>query len=203
MVAQVSATQAACFASCKKEECSSQLLQHTASAAMAFTCYAWLEGLTLHMQRHAAQPLSSLLTYLLHVTTPPLPPLQVLSCHVIPSAAVLSSQLSDGQTVTTALADSAPLTVSLTNGSVTFVGPANNATVKVADIRAGASVIHVIDDVLLPQADESAPDVTAAQGAPAPAPAPAAPAAPARSSAAAAATGALTVLLGAAVALMA
>jgi hypothetical protein len=127
--------------------------------------------------------------------------LQVLSYHVIPSAAVLSSQLSDGQTVTTALADSTPLTVSLTNGSVTFVGPANNATVKVADIRAGASVIHVIDDVLLPQADESAANVTAAQG-PA-APAPAAPAAPARSSAAAAATGALTVLLGAAVALMA
>jgi hypothetical protein len=93
---------------------------------------------------------------------------QVLSYHVIPSAAVLSSQLSDGMNVTTALAGAAPLRVRIANGNVTFVGPANNATVIGADIRAGSSVIHVIDDVLLPTApagNATDDNVTAADGA--------------------------------------
>jgi hypothetical protein len=127
--------------------------------------------------------------------------LQVLSYHVIPSGAVLSTQLMDGMNASTLLTGADPLTVRLNNGSVTFVGAVNNATVKTADIKAGASVIHVIDDVLLPESDEPAENVTAAQG-PTAAPAAAAPAAPARSGAAAAATGMLTVLLGSAVALL-
>uniref|UniRef100_A0A383WMA0 FAS1 domain-containing protein n=1 Tax=Tetradesmus obliquus TaxID=3088 RepID=A0A383WMA0_TETOB len=128
---------------------------------------------------------------------------QVLSYHVIPAGAVFSSNLTDGQNVTTALTGGAPLRVRIANGSVTFVGPANNATVKAADITAGASVIHVIDDVLLPEAAESAPNVTAAQGPAAAAPAASPAAARSGASAAAAATGLLTVLLGAAVALLA
>lgn len=127
----------------------------------------------------------------------------MLSYHVIPAGAVFSSNLTDGQNVTTALTGGAPLRVRIANGSVTFVGPANNATVKAADITAGASVIHVIDDVLLPEAAESAPNVTAAQGPAAAAPAASPAAARSGASAAAAATGLLTVLLGAAVALLA
>jgi hypothetical protein len=99
-------------------------------------------------------------------------PLQVLSYHVIPSAAVLSSQLRDGQNVTTALAAAAPLRVRIANGNVTFIGAATNATVIGADIRAGSSVIHVIDDVLLPTlpagnstGNSTAENVTAADGA--------------------------------------
>jgi hypothetical protein len=129
----------------------------------------------------------------------------VLSYHAIPSGAVLSSQLTNGQNVTTALVGAAPLRVRIANGSVTFVGPANNATVTAADIKAGASVIHVIDDVLLPESNAPAPKVTAAQGnataSPAAAPAPST-AARSGASAAAAATGILTVLLGAAIALL-
>jgi uncharacterized surface protein with fasciclin (FAS1) repeats len=74
----------------------------------------------------------------------------VLSYHVIPSGAVLSSQLQDGQQVTTALSGAAPLTVKLQGGSVMFMGAGSSATVTVPDIKAGMSVVHVVDDVLLP-----------------------------------------------------
>lgn len=87
---------------------------------------------------------------------------------MIPSAAVLSSQLTDGQNLTTALAGAAPLRVRIADGNVTFIGAATNATVIGADIRAGASVIHVIDDVLLPAApagNDTAENGTAADGA--------------------------------------
>jgi uncharacterized surface protein with fasciclin (FAS1) repeats len=76
--------------------------------------------------------------------------LQVLSYHVIPAGAVLSSQLQDGQHVATALADAAPLTVVLQDGSVAFQGAGSSATVVVPDIKAGMSVVHVVNDVLLP-----------------------------------------------------
>jgi uncharacterized surface protein with fasciclin (FAS1) repeats len=75
---------------------------------------------------------------------------EVLSYHVIPSGAVYSSNLTDGQEVPTALAGADPLTVSINNGTVTFEGAQNDANVTAADIRAGGSVIHVINDVLLP-----------------------------------------------------
>jgi hypothetical protein len=78
--------------------------------------------------------------------------LQVLSYHVIPSGAVLSSQLRDCLQVPTALPDAAAanLTVRVRNGNIDFEGATNDARVMTADIRAGASVIHVMDDVLLP-----------------------------------------------------
>lgn len=74
----------------------------------------------------------------------------MLSYHVIPSGAVYSANLTDGQQVPTALAGADPLTVALTNGSVIFEGAQNNATVTVPNIKAGKSVIHVVNDVLLP-----------------------------------------------------
>lgn len=76
--------------------------------------------------------------------------MQVLSYHVIPTAAVRSSALRDGQNVTTALTGADPLTVSISDGAVEFVGAQDSATVTTPDIVAGRSVIHVIDDVLLP-----------------------------------------------------
>jgi hypothetical protein len=80
----------------------------------------------------------------------PCQPLQVLSYHVIPAGAVLSSQLTNGQQVATALAGAAPLTVNIAGGKVTFKGANSDATVVVPDITAGQSVVHVVNDVLLP-----------------------------------------------------
>nr|8C18_A Chain A, Astaxanthin binding fasciclin family protein [Coelastrella astaxanthina] len=74
---------------------------------------------------------------------------KILSYHVIPSGAVYSKALKDNATVATALKD-ASVTVRLYQGKVMFKGPVNKAQVTVADIKAGGSVIHVINDVLLP-----------------------------------------------------
>jgi uncharacterized surface protein with fasciclin (FAS1) repeats len=91
--------------------------------------------------------------------------LNVLSYHVIPSGAVYSSNLTDGQEVPTALADADPLTVSINNGTVTFTGAENDANVTVPNIRAGRSVVHVINDVLLPAGVGESNDTTAATAA--------------------------------------
>jgi transforming growth factor-beta-induced protein len=86
----------------------------------------------------------------------------VLTYHVIPGAAK-AADLMDGMTLTTL--EGQPLTVSIMDGNVIFSGPVNNATVLMADIEAGNSVVHVIDSVLLPNLD------TAPMGAPASGPA--------------------------------
>nr|QYF06643.1 CvacAstaP1 [Scenedesmus vacuolatus] len=86
---------------------------------------------------------------------------EVLSYHVIPSGAVYSSNLTNGQEVPTALAGADPLTVAINNRTVTFEGAENNATVTVANIRAGRSVIHVINDVLLPAGVGNSSNTTA------------------------------------------
>lgn len=71
----------------------------------------------------------------------------VLLNHVI-SGAAKAADLMDGMMLTTLAGQ--PLTVSIMDGAVTFAGPVNNATVVMADITAGNSVVHVIDAVLLP-----------------------------------------------------
>ena len=75
---------------------------------------------------------------------------EVLAYHVIPSAAIFSTDLVDGAVVTTL--GGAELTVDLTSvpGSVIFDGIGSDATVVIADVEAGNSVVHVIDTVLLP-----------------------------------------------------
>ncbi|KAF6266036.1 fasciclin domain protein [Scenedesmus sp. NREL 46B-D3] len=76
----------------------------------------------------------------------------VLAYHVIPGAAVLSSQLQDGQEVPTALQGAVPLTVKLRCNKIDFEGARNDARVQKADIQAGSNiVVHVVDDVLLPE----------------------------------------------------
>jgi uncharacterized surface protein with fasciclin (FAS1) repeats len=70
---------------------------------------------------------------------------RILTFHVVPGAAVFSSDLSDGQTVTTL--EGGSLTVSVSAGAVTV----NGATVIAADIEATNGVIHLVDAVMLPE----------------------------------------------------
>jgi uncharacterized surface protein with fasciclin (FAS1) repeats len=78
--------------------------------------------------------------------------LKVLSYHVIPARAVTSSMLTNGMNLTTALEGAEPLSIKLESGKKPrFVGATNNAAVDVADVRVGASVIHVVNDLLLPE----------------------------------------------------
>lgn len=85
----------------------------------------------------------------------------ILAYHVIPDGAYFSSNLTDGQNLTTALMDVPPLTVSITPQNITFVGGQTIGTVLVPNITAGASVIHVIDGVLLPTPPSNADVVNA------------------------------------------
>jgi uncharacterized surface protein with fasciclin (FAS1) repeats len=68
---------------------------------------------------------------------------QILLYHVA-GAGVLSTTLSDGQTITTLLGENITVTIGM-NGVMI-----NNAMVTVADIVADNGVVHVIDAVLLP-----------------------------------------------------
>jgi uncharacterized surface protein with fasciclin (FAS1) repeats len=68
---------------------------------------------------------------------------QILLYHVV-NAKALSTDLSDGQTITTM--EGTDVTVSITNGMVYI----NDAMVAVADIEADNGVVHVITAVLTP-----------------------------------------------------
>lgn len=82
---------------------------------------------------------------------PSLPP-QVLQYHVVPGAAVRSTQLKDGQKLTTALTGASPLTVKINKGKVTINDNDQDAEVITADVGAGKAIIHVIDEVMIPAA---------------------------------------------------
>lgn len=69
---------------------------------------------------------------------------QVLLFHVA-SGQVLSTQLTNGQNITTLRSGARPLVVNLTGGA-----KIDNANVVAADVRALNGVVHVIDAVLLP-----------------------------------------------------
>lgn len=74
----------------------------------------------------------------------------ILTYHVVPGAAVLSTDLSDGQTITTL--QGSTLDVSTTGG--VFIGDATSVDARVItpDVEASNGVVHIIDKVLLPQA---------------------------------------------------
>jgi uncharacterized surface protein with fasciclin (FAS1) repeats len=73
---------------------------------------------------------------------------QILLYHVV-GAQALSTELSDGQTITTLLGEDITVTIGM-NGVMI-----NNAMVTVADITADNGVVHVIDAVLLPPAPQT------------------------------------------------
>ena len=79
----------------------------------------------------------------------------ILLYHVV-AGKVMSSDLSDGMTAETVQGSS--ITVGIADGVVTIDG----ATVVVADIEASNGVIHVIDAVILPPAEEEAAEEEAA-----------------------------------------
>lgn len=73
----------------------------------------------------------------------------ILTYHVVPTAA-MSSDLSDGQELTTVQGEK--LTVNVADGKVTLTdAKGNSSTVVKADIKASNGVVHVIDTVVLPQ----------------------------------------------------
>jgi len=74
---------------------------------------------------------------------------QILLYHVV-GAQALSTDLSDGQSITTLQGEEVTVTIGM-NGVMI-----NNATVVVADITATNGVVHVIDAVLLPPAPQPA-----------------------------------------------
>ncbi len=69
---------------------------------------------------------------------------RVLEYHVISGNALLSTDLSDGQTAATVLGDD--VTVNITSSAVAI----NNANVTTADVLASNGVVHIIDAVLVP-----------------------------------------------------
>jgi transforming growth factor-beta-induced protein len=81
----------------------------------------------------------------------------ILKYHIVPGAAAKSTDLKDGQTVSTKLGG-APLTLDLssTPGSVIVKGSESSAKVISADVPAGNSVVHVIDAVLVPSSSQIA-----------------------------------------------
>lgn len=78
-------------------------------------------------------------------------PVQVLSYHVIPAAALNSKQV-QSQAYMHTLQGARVTIKKRSSGSVRITGgtPGNRANVIVPNIRAGNSIIHVIDAVLLP-----------------------------------------------------
>ncbi len=74
----------------------------------------------------------------------------ILTYHVVADAAVLSSDLSDGQTITTL--QGSTIQVSTTGG--VFISDATDvdAEVTTANVEVSNGVVHIIDKVLLPQA---------------------------------------------------
>ncbi len=74
----------------------------------------------------------------------------ILTYHVVPGAAVLSTDLSDGQTITTL--QGSTLEVSTQGGVYLSDATDVDAQVTTANVMASNGVVHLIDKVLLPQA---------------------------------------------------
>jgi uncharacterized surface protein with fasciclin (FAS1) repeats len=72
---------------------------------------------------------------------------EILTYHVVAGAAVESGDLKDGQVVTTL--SGSPALIDTTGGV-----KINDANVTTADIAASNGVIHVIDEIILPPADD-------------------------------------------------
>lgn len=71
---------------------------------------------------------------------------RILEYHVVPGAALLAGDLSDGQTAATALSVDDEITVSISGDQVSI----NSANVTTADVLSSNGVVHIIDAVLVP-----------------------------------------------------
>lgn len=71
----------------------------------------------------------------------------ILLYHVISGSAAASGDLEDGQTLTTAHPDGLSSVVTISGETVMI----NNAAVTAADIETDNGIVHIIDDVLMPQ----------------------------------------------------
>ncbi|PLX15032.1 MAG: hypothetical protein C0597_09330 [Marinilabiliales bacterium] len=71
---------------------------------------------------------------------------RLLKYHVISSAALMSTDLSDGQMAATLLSANDEIEVSIDGSSVMI----NNATVTTANVEASNGVVHIVDAVLVP-----------------------------------------------------
>ncbi len=80
----------------------------------------------------------------------------ILLYHVVPGK-VMAADVTDGLTVDTA--NGAPVTFAVSDAGVMI----NDANVVAADVEASNGVIHVIDTVILPPADEAAADAAATE----------------------------------------
>jgi len=76
---------------------------------------------------------------------------RLLKYHVISNAALMSTDLEDGQMAATLLSADDKITVSI-DGSMVMI---NNATVTSANIEASNGVVHIIDAVLVPELELS------------------------------------------------
>ena len=76
---------------------------------------------------------------------------RLLKYHVISSAALMSTDLSDGQMAATLLSDDDKIEVSI-DGSSVYI---NNAMVSSANIEASNGIIHIVDAVLVPELELS------------------------------------------------
>jgi transforming growth factor-beta-induced protein len=76
---------------------------------------------------------------------------RVLKYHVISSAALMSTDLTDGQMAATILSADDKITVDI-NGSNVMI---NNASVTAANIEASNGIVHVVDAVLVPELELS------------------------------------------------
>jgi len=76
---------------------------------------------------------------------------RILLYHVIGGLRVESSDITDGSTATTALSTNDILTFGVSGGTVTV----NDATVTTADVMASNGIIHVVDNVLVPELELS------------------------------------------------
>lgn len=76
---------------------------------------------------------------------------RVLKYHVIPGAALKSTDLSDGQMAATFLSDDDKIEVAISGSAVSI----NTANVSIANIEASNGIVHVIDAVLVPAMEMS------------------------------------------------
>ncbi|KAG2493801.1 hypothetical protein HYH03_008020 [Edaphochlamys debaryana] len=75
---------------------------------------------------------------------------QLFAYHTVPGAAVTSGDLAEGVTVAPTALEGYNLTVTKSGSKVTIRAVLSTATVVLADIKGGKTVIHIIDYLLLP-----------------------------------------------------